>query len=302
MTATATPDRPLARMPRALADGDAYHALRMAALDTAVALSILASDSSRFPKVGGALKSARAAGGGARSVKWGPLRVTTSYHEVGRVVGHRRRIDSVRAELNVLAATADPAGDPLLTWEEAGERRIVVTISAWWHTATRGSGSDARIVPSAYATLPQIERRCYVWLAAWGGIDGADDDRRVGLDTLVRRLWLEPPLTSQAQRDHRARTRKALRLLNRLPDHGWHIMSDDQLVAVASDEARSRIVTAQPPPPPPPPVDDELARRRVERLMLEGREQRAARLRDEAAAAAEAAAVPAAVPYPEEVF
>lgn len=226
MTATDR-HRHLARAPRALCDGDDYRDLRMTALDTVAAISCLASDSKRHgDAVFAALGRAAVEGTGvlsesAKDIVWEPLEISTSLAELGTVVGHRRRPADVRAELAAIAATVDPDGAPLITWTERG-RALTVTISAWWHSAARGGVvRSARIVPSAYASLPPLERRAYFWLAGWVGIDASSTVRRIGIDTLVAHLWPDPPPTPTAARQRRRRTRVAVGQLNVLPDHGW---------------------------------------------------------------------------------
>jgi hypothetical protein len=207
-------------MPRALADGKSYHRLRMVALDTVVALSLLATDSKRHSHdVFGELENA---GYDAKAVAWNPLEIRTSLRELGTVVGRRRRPADVRRELAYVAATKDPDHAPLITWTEEG-RAVAVTISAHWHSAARGGiAGGIQIVPAAYAGLPPVERRAYVWLAGWAGIHGPKGKpRSIKLDTLASRLWPDRPLTPAAARQRRRRTKVALDRLSRLPEHRW---------------------------------------------------------------------------------
>lgn len=216
------PQLELIRVPQFIAAGNAYHDLRIQALDTIIALCAIASDSRRHPEVYAELQRVKK---NARLVDWEPLRVRTSLSELGQIVGKERRPESVLSELQTLRKALDPPGDPLLLRAARGPRgRVILTLSPWLHTAVRGGRTPyAYLRLDDYLTLRSAtERRAYLWLAGWAGISGSDGKHTISIDQLAGHLWADARGTT-ARRMHRVRTLAALEALDDLPHATWRL-------------------------------------------------------------------------------
>lgn len=222
----------LISMPHALAVGNAYHQVRIQALDTVVALSAIAGDSSRHPSdVYGELNRSDR---DAYEATWWPLAISTSRSELAQVVGgHRRRSGVAERELALLAATRDDDGQPLVRVLRLGSTRgLEVTISAWWHRGVRRGSTHTYIRLDDYARLDAVGRRGYVWLAGWVGISGGRKTRTIHADTLAGHLWADPPATASERRWRRHRTRQMVEDLAALRGAEWQLAPRGDQIAV----------------------------------------------------------------------
>lgn len=220
----------LIRVPQVLAAGNAYHDLRIQALDTAIALCAIASDSRRHPEVYAELQRAKK---NARLVDWEPLRVRTSLSELGQIVGKERRPESVVAELQALRRALDPLGDPLLLRAARGPRgRLILTLSPWLHTAVRGGrvGYTYLRLDDYLALRSATERRAYFWLAGWAGISGSDGKHTISIDQLAGHLWADA--RAAQRRNRRAQTLAAIKVLDDLPHASWRLQITDSHLTV----------------------------------------------------------------------
>lgn len=203
------------RMPRALTVNSRYHLLRMTALDTMVALSVLVAHAERS---NGTDEMANDA---ARK----PFVLETSVHEIEAIIKRARRTGAITAELDSLACFHDPRGRPLLSWQGSGEA-VTATISAWWNAALHGEGDEegTDLALEAYASLQTTTaRRAYVWLAGWAGIDGGNHCPQIDLDLLITHIYAYPVASNAGHGERRAHARSALAALASLPGHAWHL-------------------------------------------------------------------------------
>ena len=217
------------RLPRSLATDSRYHALRTSdALDTIVAMAVLTDgvtiDHDDQP----------------------PIEIHTTATELRTTVGlegaGKKR---VTRGLDILANTYTPDGDLLVCWERGKGDALTIIASPWWGQARSDAASPTHIAPSAYASLEQaIERRCYVWLAGWVGINGATVPRQIDIKKLGNHLYAAPPDKPFSTMNRRIRARTTLAILNALPGHGWGISEADDLVTVAPRVEGARMPAA----------------------------------------------------------
>ena len=236
-------------IPRALAVGEPYHQVRTQALDTVVALSAIAGDSARHPGVHAELQQAK---GDAHDASWWPLDISTSRSELAQVVGgRRRRPEAIDRELDLLASTRDPDGEPLASVVLGSTRRLEVTISAWWNRGVRRGSAHTYLVLDDYRQLDAVGRRGYAWLAGWAGIGGGSKPRTIRVDTLAGHLWADPPTTPAARWQRLARTRQVIEELGVLRGTRWYLVLRGDQVAVGPLRGQDgHVVLAQAPDGP----------------------------------------------------